>query len=67
MSGVGRRREEGALDGGIIVQDCLELLNNLLRGNQANQLMFRCGAAHVAHRLQSTTRLRGGSLYAYPE
>jgi hypothetical protein len=24
------------------VQDCLELLNNLLRGNQANQLMFRC-------------------------
>eukprot|EP00873_Tetraselmis_striata_P011622 jgi/Tetstr1/431886/TSEL_021376.t2 len=34
-------REEGALDGGIIVQDCLELLNNLLRGNQANQLMFR--------------------------
>ena len=24
------------------MQDCLELLNNLLRTNAGNQLMFRC-------------------------
>ncbi|KAK9825363.1 hypothetical protein WJX81_004059 [Elliptochloris bilobata] len=34
-------REEGGADGGIVVQDCLELLNNLLRTNPGNQLMFR--------------------------
>ncbi|BDA49633.1 General vesicular transport factor p115 [Coccomyxa sp. Obi] len=33
--------EEGWSQGGIIVQDCTELLNNLLRNNPANQLMFR--------------------------
>ena len=27
-------REEGGADGGAVVQDCLELLNNLLRANQ---------------------------------
>eukprot|EP00898_Chlorokybus_atmophyticus_P003336 jgi/Chlat1/4002/Chrsp26S04071 len=36
--------EEGYAEGGIIVQDCLELLNNLLRGNISNQVYFReCG------------------------
>ena len=30
--------EEGGLEGGIVVQDCLELLNNLLRGNQASAM-----------------------------
>lgn len=30
--------EEGGSDGGIIVQDCLELLNNLLRNNPSNQV-----------------------------
>ncbi len=35
-------RDEGWSQGGIIVQDCTELLNNLLRNNAANQLMFRC-------------------------
>ena len=34
-------REEGAADGGIIVQDCLELCNNLLRGSPSNQTFFR--------------------------
>ena len=38
---LGARREEGCLDGGIVVQDCLQLLNNLLRGNAPNVLMFR--------------------------
>ena len=35
-------REEGLLEGGIVVHDCLLLLLNLLRGSPANQLMFRC-------------------------
>ena len=34
-------REEGAADGGIIVQDCLELCTNLLRGSPSNQSFFR--------------------------
>ena len=34
-------RDEGGADGGIVVQDCMQLLNNLLQGNQPNQLMFR--------------------------
>ena len=34
-------REEGASDGGVIVQDCLELCNNLLRGSPSNQTFFR--------------------------
>ncbi len=27
-------QEEGGAEGGVVVQDCLELLNNLLRNNQ---------------------------------
>ncbi|KAH9742520.1 Golgin candidate 6 [Citrus sinensis] len=30
-------KEEGGSDGGVVVQDCLELLNNLLRNNESNQ------------------------------
>ncbi|KAF9377653.1 hypothetical protein CPC16_011732 [Podila verticillata] len=33
--------EEGALTGGIIVQDCLQLVQNLLRHNVSNQNYFR--------------------------
>lgn len=44
--------EEGYVQGGIIVQDSLVLLNNLLRNNPSNQLMFR-EAGYIAnlHRL----------------
>ncbi|GAX81853.1 hypothetical protein CEUSTIGMA_g9281.t1 [Chlamydomonas eustigma] len=34
-------REEGGSDGGSVVQDALHLLTNLLRGNLANQRLFR--------------------------
>ncbi|GLC70984.1 hypothetical protein PLESTF_001057900 [Pleodorina starrii] len=34
-------REEGGLEGGMVVQDAIELMNNLLRGNMANQRLFR--------------------------
>nr|XP_043606290.1 golgin candidate 6-like [Erigeron canadensis] len=32
---------EGGSDGGVVVQDCLELLNNLIRSNASNQVMLR--------------------------
>lgn len=35
------RREEGMLNGDIVVQDCFQLLATLLRGSPPNQLMFR--------------------------
>ncbi|XP_012568043.1 golgin candidate 6 isoform X2 [Cicer arietinum] len=34
-------REEGNSDGGVVVQDCLELLNNLIRSNASNQVLLR--------------------------
>ncbi|XP_051151641.1 golgin candidate 6 [Andrographis paniculata] len=34
-------REEGGSDGGVVVQDCLELLNNLLRNSASNQVLLR--------------------------
>jgi len=30
--------DEGLNEGGIITQDCLKLINNLLRGNVSNQV-----------------------------
>ncbi|XP_019419519.1 PREDICTED: golgin candidate 6-like [Lupinus angustifolius] len=34
-------KEEGNSDGGVVVQDCLELLNNLLRNDASNQVLLR--------------------------
>lgn len=36
-------REEGMADGGIIVQDCLKIVNNMLRGNPLTRKMFAQG------------------------
>ncbi|XVF14021.1 hypothetical protein REPUB_Repub09cG0020400 [Reevesia pubescens] len=34
-------KEEGGSEGGVVVQDCLELLNNLLRSSASNQVLLR--------------------------
>ncbi|CAD6267644.1 unnamed protein product [Miscanthus lutarioriparius] len=34
-------REEGYSDGGVVVQDCLELLNNLIRHSASNQMLLK--------------------------
>jgi len=36
-------KEEGGSEGGVVVQDCLELLNNLLRANMVRS-MWRTSA-----------------------
>lgn len=34
-------KEEGGSEGGVVVQDCLQLLNNLIRTNASNQILLR--------------------------
>lgn len=36
-------REEGYADGGVVVEDCLILMLNLLRNNPSNQTFFKEG------------------------
>ncbi|PIA48106.1 hypothetical protein AQUCO_01400590v1 [Aquilegia coerulea] len=52
-------KEEGGSEGGVVVQDCLELLNNLLRRSASNQILLRetMGFEH----LLSILKLRGSA------
>lgn len=52
-------REEGNSDGGVVVQDCLELLNNLLRNTASNQVLLR--ETIGLDSLISILKLRGNS------
>ncbi|KAF5186898.1 golgin candidate [Thalictrum thalictroides] len=52
-------KEEGGSEGGVVVQDCLDLLNNLLRRSASNQILLRetIGFEH----LLSILKLRGSA------
>ncbi|KAI3879999.1 hypothetical protein MKW92_037729 [Papaver armeniacum] len=54
-------KEEGGSDGGVVVQDCLELLNNLLRYSASNQILLRetMGFEHITSilKLRATVNL----------
>ncbi|KAK6913056.1 Vesicle tethering protein Uso1/P115-like, head domain [Dillenia turbinata] len=52
-------KEEGGSEGGVVVQDCLQLLNNLLRGNTSNQILLRETIGFDA--IVSILKLRGSS------
>ncbi|KAL8226929.1 hypothetical protein R6Q57_016761 [Mikania cordata] len=57
-------KEEGGSDGGVVVQDCLELLNNLIRSNASNQVLLRETIGFDS--LISILRLRG-STYSFSQ
>ena len=48
--------DEGGAEGGVVVQDCLELVNNLLRACPPNQVLFR--ESGLAHKLPALLALR---------
>ena len=48
--------DEGGSEGGVVVQDCLELVNNLLRACAPNQVLFR--ESGLAHKLPALLALR---------
>jgi hypothetical protein len=51
--------EEGGAEGGVVVQDCLELVNNLLRACAPNQVLFR--ESGLAHKLPALLVLRSAA------
>eukprot|EP00262_Sarcandra_glabra_P006992 TRINITY_DN1955_c0_g3_i1.p1 TRINITY_DN1955_c0_g3~~TRINITY_DN1955_c0_g3_i1.p1 ORF type:complete len:574 (+),score=64.09 TRINITY_DN1955_c0_g3_i1:22-1722(+) len=57
--------EEGGSEGGVVVQDCLELLNNLLRNNASNQILLMETIGFEP--LISILKLRKGSAYSFTQ
>ncbi|CAN6472180.1 unnamed protein product [Victoria cruziana] len=58
-------KEEGGAEGGVVVQDCVELLNNLLRNNTSNQILLRETVG--IEPLISILKLRKGSAYNFTQ
>ncbi|XXG54610.1 hypothetical protein AAC387_Pa03g2447 [Persea americana] len=58
-------KEEGCSEGGVVVQDCLELLNNLLRNNTSNQMLLKETVGFEP--LISILKLRQGSVYGFTQ
>ncbi|WOL07815.1 golgin candidate 6 [Canna indica] len=57
--------EEGGSEGGVVVQDCLELLNNLIRNNTSNQMLLKETIGFDP--LVSILKLRRGSAYNFTQ
>ncbi|WCJ21170.1 golgin candidate 6 [Euphorbia peplus] len=57
-------KEEGSSEGGVVVQDCLQLLNNLLRNSTSNQVLLR--ETMGFDELISLLKLRG-SAYSFTQ
>lgn len=58
-------KEEGGSDGGVVVQDCIELLNNLVRTNASNQILLKETIGFEP--LISILKLHRGSAYNFTQ
>ncbi|KAJ6815043.1 golgin candidate 6-like [Iris pallida] len=58
-------KEEGGSDGGVVVQDCLQLLNNLIGKNTSNQVLLRETIGFEP--LASILKLRRGTAYNFTQ
>ncbi|XP_011629264.1 golgin candidate 6 [Amborella trichopoda] len=58
-------KEEGGSEGGVVVQDCLELLNNLIRNSVPNQILLRETVGFES--LISILKLRKGNAYNFTQ
>ncbi|PKA57931.1 Golgin candidate 6 [Apostasia shenzhenica] len=58
-------KEEGGSDGGVVVQDCIELLNNLIRNNASNQMLLKETIGFEP--LISILKLHRGSAYNFTQ
>lgn len=57
--------EEGGSEGGVVVQDCLDLLNNLIRNNASNQRLLKETIGFEP--LVSILKLRRGNAYNFTQ